>query len=238
VRTVGRWEKERGLPVRRLPGRKTGGAVFAYTGEIDSWLAGRPSLDDDADALEPAASDVPVTPDTIKRRRRGWQTLAIVILLPVGGVVATRAGLSFRHHAAGRITGVSFAGNEMRALDSEGLPLWSHRFDRHVVNLPGYLQTTITARPDELLIVVPFVSDSGIERYDELFCFSSDGAVRWHLAPQDRVTFAEREFGPPWASDALLAYGPPGRRVVAWSLHHHTWWPALVVNVSSDGQIV
>lgn len=38
-RTVKRWEKERGLPVRRVPGT-TGGTVFAYVGELERWLAG------------------------------------------------------------------------------------------------------------------------------------------------------------------------------------------------------
>ena len=38
VRSVQRWELERGLPVHRVPGDK-GGAVFAYQGELDRWLA-------------------------------------------------------------------------------------------------------------------------------------------------------------------------------------------------------
>jgi len=38
--TVRRWEKERGLPIHRLPGG--GGAkIFAYTEELHGWLAGR-----------------------------------------------------------------------------------------------------------------------------------------------------------------------------------------------------
>jgi TolB-like protein len=37
VRSVQRWEHERGLPIRRIPGQK-GGAVFAYTGELETWL--------------------------------------------------------------------------------------------------------------------------------------------------------------------------------------------------------
>jgi TolB-like protein len=37
VRSAQRWERERGLPVHRVPGEK-GGSVFAYTAELDSWL--------------------------------------------------------------------------------------------------------------------------------------------------------------------------------------------------------
>lgn len=36
-RTVNRWEKERGLPVHRLPGSK--GRVYAYADELSAWLA-------------------------------------------------------------------------------------------------------------------------------------------------------------------------------------------------------
>jgi tetratricopeptide (TPR) repeat protein len=39
-RTVRRWEKERGLPVFRVPGGGRGG-VFAYTDELREWLKGR-----------------------------------------------------------------------------------------------------------------------------------------------------------------------------------------------------
>ena len=47
-RTVNRWEKERGLPVHRLPGTK--GRVYAYTDELSAWLAGPRS----AEAANPA----------------------------------------------------------------------------------------------------------------------------------------------------------------------------------------
>jgi TolB-like protein/Tfp pilus assembly protein PilF len=44
-RTVKRWERERGLPVHRVPGRERGG-VFAYPSELTDWLKGK------ADELE------------------------------------------------------------------------------------------------------------------------------------------------------------------------------------------
>ena len=42
VRTVIRWEKERGLPVHRVPGQK-GHGVFALASEVDAWLHTGPS---------------------------------------------------------------------------------------------------------------------------------------------------------------------------------------------------
>jgi TolB-like protein len=57
-RTVRRWEKERGLPVRRVPG---GGrsAVFAYTHELADWLKGR-SQDLDADDTAGEIDESPI----------------------------------------------------------------------------------------------------------------------------------------------------------------------------------
>ena len=40
VRTAKRWERERGMPVRRAPGKKNG-TVFARTSELDAWLESR-----------------------------------------------------------------------------------------------------------------------------------------------------------------------------------------------------
>lgn len=39
VRTALRWEKERGMPVRSIPGGKRR-RVFAFVEEIEAWLAG------------------------------------------------------------------------------------------------------------------------------------------------------------------------------------------------------
>ncbi|MGP0099349.1 MAG: tetratricopeptide repeat protein [Terriglobales bacterium] len=55
-RTVRRWEKERSLPIHRLPGGGRGG-VFAYTSELREWLKGRGSEFEPAEVetLRPSA---------------------------------------------------------------------------------------------------------------------------------------------------------------------------------------
>ena len=45
IRTVDRWEKEKGLPVHRLPGGRRR-AICAFTHEIDAWLTSGDSKDD------------------------------------------------------------------------------------------------------------------------------------------------------------------------------------------------
>ena len=51
-RTVRRWEKERSLPIHRVPGGGRGG-VFAYADELGEWLKGR------ADELESGETEAP-----------------------------------------------------------------------------------------------------------------------------------------------------------------------------------
>ena len=52
-RTVRRWERDRGLPVHRIPGGERGG-VFAYSNELADWLKGK-ALELEADDM--ASSD-------------------------------------------------------------------------------------------------------------------------------------------------------------------------------------
>ena len=56
VSTVMRWERERGLPVHRVPGGQRH-AVFAYQDEIERWLAnGKAEV---ARAVDAVAGEVP-----------------------------------------------------------------------------------------------------------------------------------------------------------------------------------
>jgi serine/threonine-protein kinase len=59
VRTVIRWENERGLPIHRIPGKK-GHGVFAQREEVDAWLHGRSE-----EALRPRIGVLPLA-NTIK----------------------------------------------------------------------------------------------------------------------------------------------------------------------------
>jgi len=93
VRSVQRWEHERGLPVYRLPGQK-GGAVFAYEKELEQWLLSRENgAAASAGALSPA--DI-LPPALTSGTLHGWRiwigtTLAALCLL-VAAIVILRRG--------------------------------------------------------------------------------------------------------------------------------------------------
>src|SRR5271170_3455303 len=95
LRTVMRWEKERSLPVHRVPG---GGraVVYAYRSEIDAWMNGsRAALaaDSGGEASEPDRAGPAVTATIHNNLRRhgdaamgsqqkshGWRKVAVVAL--------------------------------------------------------------------------------------------------------------------------------------------------------------
>jgi Tol biopolymer transport system component len=78
VRTVQRWEKTEGLPVRRHL-HDSLGSVYAYRHELDAWREGRqPALG----ALEAASVRV--------RRNLRWAALGGLVVLASAGLIATR----------------------------------------------------------------------------------------------------------------------------------------------------
>ena len=82
VRTVQRWERESGLPVRRVKSAKESGSVYAFRSELDAWLErGKPEEKE----LSPQAS-------ASQRSNRRW-VLAGAFGLAV--LAALTAGLRF-----------------------------------------------------------------------------------------------------------------------------------------------
>jgi TolB-like protein len=85
VRSVQRWEHERGLPVYRLPGQK-GGVVFAYETELDAWLQ---SGDNGASSARFARAPSASLPDREPvaegyRKPLLWIVLALASALVIG----------------------------------------------------------------------------------------------------------------------------------------------------------
>lgn len=79
VRTVQRWEKSEGLPVRRHQ-HDSLGSVYAYRHELDAWREGRqPALD----SVEAAAVQ--------GRRPLHWTALGGLCVLASAGLIATRS---------------------------------------------------------------------------------------------------------------------------------------------------
>jgi Tfp pilus assembly protein PilF len=112
-RTVKRWEKERLLPVHRLPGGSRA-RVFAFTGELERWmhsLESSPAELESSDSLEPvvelaavpvdfpsrdSAVAEPVPPPSRSRWR--WLAVAVSALVIVAAIAVFL--IAHRRHAA------------------------------------------------------------------------------------------------------------------------------------------
>lgn len=109
-RTVKRWEKERGLPVHRLPGER--GGVFAWSHELTAWLNSTAAANGKTETVPPPAAS-PVQPDSPaptlppdstppQHRRLLWTSVIIPVILAVsiGAVLLRRQ--PWREHMSGR----------------------------------------------------------------------------------------------------------------------------------------
>ncbi len=147
VRTAIRWERERGLPVHRVPGGRRG-AVFAYRHEIDEWLRGPGAAAGRNGAGTRVAEPAPVEP----REGDGsmgfaWRRPALLAVLAVAllgtAAWARRAGLGFSGRAVGShaVDEVRFDGREIVAR-AAGTELWRYDFGRAVVSGPSRWRTS------------------------------------------------------------------------------------------------
>lgn len=175
-RTVRRWEKEKGLPVHRVPGGERK-AVFAYPVEIDAWLHKPDSLNgvsslgeavprelfpvgpipEESRATDFPAIQSPISTATHTGSSSWWRkpvftlrraTFAVV-LLALFGVMAFSMILINARPVADRLDRVNFSGNSLQAWSPEGELLWTYSFHQP-------LNAEESKRSDRILI-----ADSG-----------------------------------------------------------------------------
>ena len=71
---------------------------------------------------------------------------------------------------------------------------------------------------------------------DRLHRFSPDGRLLWSYAPEDRLSFRGGAYGPPWTTWNLSTYRSSGGAKIAWSVHHYTWWPSMLITFDGAGR--
>lgn len=122
LRTVRRWEEERGLPVHRVPGDGHR-AVFAYRSEIEAWLEGDGRLsDNDTSTKEPNQHDL-----RTERYNRAVVRVAFSILIAgIAGIIVLSAA-SLRSRLFGRhptrierVSPIYATGTQAIIIDGEG----------------------------------------------------------------------------------------------------------------------
>jgi hypothetical protein len=238
ARTVARWEKERGFPVRRIPGGLRS-SVFAYTGEIDLWMRGA-SADVAADVTAGAAGDAaadgapPLTgPITPARRRVQYGLLGAAAVVIAGLVVA-----SYPWGRRPLITEIQAEGSEVSAL-SGGSRVWSHDLGAPVRFAPVPQQYQIADVDDDGAAdaVAAVHLYGGARDVARLLSFSADGALRWQQTLEQSVTYGRETYRGPWGSGPLIVQKASRGTRVVWATHHSTWWPAVVALFDGAGNV-
>lgn len=223
VRTVIRWEKERGLPVHRLPGGQ-GGSVFAFADELDKWAAGELAREQPP----PAAAK----PARFNRRRLA---IAAGVVLVAGA--AAGAGLAVGWSRA-ELADVAVLDSAIEGRGADGRAIWIRAVAGKALRLPRrqtqVIDLTGDGRPDAA-VTVPLQLDSDASQRGVLYALSGTGEPLWEREIDARLTFGAGDYDAPWQPDDLLAFRNGGEPFLAWAVHHHTWWPSLLAVYDARG---
>lgn len=236
IRTVSRWERERGLPVRRVPGGK-GHSVFAYSDELDAWLAGQSSLRTAAAPADATTSNAMarLTRAVPQPWRRTVLALAVVALL--GGLTAVAVGVRTRPLD---VRTFAIRGSTIAALDGEAREVWSHELEGEV-RLPAaksVVDDDVDGDDGREIVAGLSLALTPLESRDLLVRFDNNGTRRWSRSLSDSLTFGAGEYGPPWKTGAVFVYGVEGETRIAWTMHHRTWWPSILAVLDAEGRLL
>lgn len=246
VRTVMRWEREGGMPVHRVPGVHRGRSVFAYSGELDAWLAsGAPGVPDGPLAPEPAA--------TARRSAIGLLAAAAAVAVlataawSLPRVLQTQRDLRDGRETGGAgapgglpLAGIEASGTALVARDVEGRIAfamehpegWAFQGSSHgrILDLGG-------GSSRELLAMIDAVDPTRPAHVrGELYAFGGHGDLLWRHVRDDEIEFGAGVFGAPWLATSVETVALRGGARIAWATQHYRWWPSILVLLDGGGK--
>lgn len=219
VRTAQGWERDRGLPVRRLPGSR--GIVSARIEEIERWRS---------NSNTPSAS-----PPT-----RSWwhpyQRLAIVAPLALIATVA----LWLRHDPV--IRRASLERQALVAFDGGGRELWRASFPgelRALSDSPSERRIWIGDLDGDRAAALLFGrTDMNPTGQHTLICYSLTGVERWRFVPAATLRTAHGAYAPPYGIHAVAVAKVDGKNVIAVSSYHYPYAAARITLLDAHGQVL
>lgn len=237
VTTVIRWERERGLPVHRVPGGRLS-RVFAFSDELDRWLSHAGQDQPPALAtIAPPAADTAAVPDPLRtwRPRGPFVVIAVAALAAVAGAGGTLAWV----RSPGSAVTLATSGNAIIGRSASGSEAWSYAFHSSEIvktseRWAARADLDSNRHPD-FLAAVGIRSSGSTAVTDRLHRFSDTGHLRWSYQLADRIGFRGGEYGPPWATSQVQTYRAGTSSRIAWAVHHFTWWPGLLISFDPDG---
>lgn len=232
VGTVRRWERTRGLPIKRVPGGK-GSSVFAYKSEIDAWL--QSSENSTPDELDAPLAETPVQTRDASNRWR-WTIasgLVVIVLLFGWWMQQPRASVGE--------TNISIAPEGVTARAIDGRELWRHTFDpewRHPLSEVSERLRVVGGHEPTVYFTTSQRErrSDGLAEGGQFTALTMGGRPRWVFAFDDTLTIGGKPYGPPWAVTAFAIHDGTDRRHVAVAAHHWTWGPSVVAVLDDTGK--
>ena len=236
VRTVQRWEKDFGLPVRRF-GLSKPESVFAFPREIDAWLETAQGISARTGAGAPQS--VPAGPER-QPKPRPLFSLVEILRLALAAVVTAVVTVAFwvlwtfgmsgdrNWNSAGATPAAPSEWqidlDSLVVSDANGNVLWKRAFAHELIppdpeNLSSPPRATVGGitdfEGDGTREVWFLAKPNGASAESALYLFEHDGRLRWTFKPDVKVRFGEDTFGPSWLVDRAFVTpdpaGGPGR---------------------------
>jgi len=234
VRTATRWETQ-GMPLHRVPGGR-GASVFAFTHEIDQWMAGPRT----AAAAEPAPPPIVRSGHAPRRRFRPRG----VVLAATGALALAAAVYAFRVKSSANSSGafrVIATSSELSLADGSATRVIYRFQPDHALLISGPSTRLTDLNHDgipEIAAGISFFADAAgsMTRGGELLTLDAAGTVRWRFAFNDVLTFRDGAMRGPWAlSDWQSTAAAPGARIAV-AAHDYTWWASMVSVIDDAGR--
>jgi len=242
-----RWEKEKSLPIHRIPGGQRR-AVYAYREELDEWLLRRGESDEDAAPVtgaeqNPTSSDdggngAPIEQSAVARPQKHWRYWAwgaAAVLMLVVIAASSRTFLGIRRSQPAR---ASFTADSLQVWDAEDHLLWTHKFPGQLVVDPTDNSKVASVRVTDLdgdgkrevLIFAQWSIDPNMreETHSEVEAFSSRGEMLWSYVPHESLHFGEYEYGDPWGIMDLFVAQTGGKAKIWVTASHEVWGVSLI----------
>jgi hypothetical protein len=234
IRTAQHWEAELGMPVHREVGAPP--RVFAYADELEAWMAAR---------REPRGPETKTEPVRARPwRGLAWVAAAAALVIAAAGAVRLAPGGAPPASAV-------LKGRNLVALDAGGRAVWQHEFPKAPDPYWG-AQARSDGRDQTRPLTGDFDGDGRVEvlftyfsqwraaHIAEVYCFESDGTVRWKYRPGRTVRDRNMRYDPPHSIWAVIPI--PGQRtrpgVVAVVSNHHVEHPSQVSILSMKGELL
>ena len=254
VRTVQRWERDFGLPIRRY-GLGRAELVHAYLEDLERWKA-TTEAQAARRTLEAGEEEAPPPPQAARPRRR-IALLATASLLTILAIVIWSANergllgglprLSGGNGSAPATTaqagalamepgGWDFVGNSLVVNNASGQLLWKHDFPFRLTDVAEPVPLSDPYLPVRLedvnadgraeVFAISHPADGRSEKY-RFYMFSHDGRLLWDFARGGEVVFGETTYSAPFLARHIHftpREAPDPRGSNIWLVSNHRPW--------------